>query len=213
MFINELTDDPLFFWSVVFTAVISITLHELAHGWTAIRLGDQTPRLLGHMTPNPLVHMGPVSLLALALVGIAWGAMPVDPTRLKGKYGDSKVALAGPAMNLSIGLTALLILGLWQRFSGTPVPDEGPIHNLTYLLWTIGYYNLMLCAFNMLPIPPFDGSRILANLHRGYSAWASDPRNTWMMFILFPIAFFFARYMWPVVVNVAGNILVFIRGG
>jgi Zn-dependent protease len=212
VFIEALSDDPLFFWSVAFTAIMSITLHELAHGWTAIRLGDETPRLLGHMTWNPLVHMGPISFLALALAGIAWGAMPVDPSRLKGRYGDSKVALAGPAMNLGIGVTALVVLGLWQRFSPGPTPETGPVYNITFLLWTLGYYNLMLFAFNLLPIPPFDGSRIVANLHRGYSAWASDPRNTWMMFILFPIAFFFARYMWPVVTDVAGTILTFVRG-
>ena len=85
-------------------------LHELAHGWAAIWLGDQTPVRQGRMTGNPLVHMGPWSLLMLAVAGIAWGQMPIDRTRLRGRHGEAIVAAAGPAMNVLLALAALSTL-------------------------------------------------------------------------------------------------------
>ena len=101
---------PVLLGSWVFWVFFSITLHELGHGWAAMRVGDQTPRLTGHMTWNPIVHMGPVSLVLFALLGLCWGAMPVDPSRFRGKHADAKVAFAGPMMNFSLlrsGLCAL----------------------------------------------------------------------------------------------------------
>ena len=100
MFINSLTTNPQFYFAVIIVVVISICLHELGHGFAAIALGDRTPEETGHITLNPLVHMGPISLAMLAIVGISWGAMPVDPTRLRGRYAEALVALAGPAVNL-----------------------------------------------------------------------------------------------------------------
>jgi hypothetical protein len=105
----------------------SIVLHELAHGWAAIRLGDTTPRDLGHMTWNPLVHMGGFSLVVFAVIGIAWGMMPVDPSRLRGRYGDALVALAGPAMNIvlaAVSFAVWLVLWLWLGGRGRPAADE-----------------------------------------------------------------------------------------
>ena len=77
----------------VFWVLFSISLHELAHGWAALWQGDQTPRELGHMTWNPWVHMGPWSLGMFALIGIAWGLMPVQPARFRwGRRGWVLVA-------------------------------------------------------------------------------------------------------------------------
>ena len=85
----------------VFWVIFSICLHELAHGWAAIWQGDRTPRETGHMTMNPMVHMGGASLIVFALVGIAWGLMPTDPSRYRwGRRGRIAVAAAGPLMNL-----------------------------------------------------------------------------------------------------------------
>ncbi|VAX40844.1 hypothetical protein MNBD_PLANCTO03-1356, partial [hydrothermal vent metagenome] len=75
--------DKVLLVSWVFWLFVSIVLHELAHGFAAIRCGDRTPIELGHMTPNPLVHMGPASLIAFALFGLAWGSMPVNPSRFR----------------------------------------------------------------------------------------------------------------------------------
>jgi len=147
--------------SWLFWVIFSICLHELSHGWTALRLGDQTPRITGHMTWNPIVHMGPISLIALALIGFAWGAMPVDPSRLRGRYGDAIVAFAGPAMNLSLAVTASLLAAGWVLFA----PDTNDrLYENVWIFLRIGVIlNLLLAMFNLLPVPPLDGSRILAS--------------------------------------------------
>src|SRR4051794_36782865 len=84
MFISYLQSDPQFYFSVIIVVIVSVCLHELAHGFTAMALGDRTPEETGHITLNPHVHMGTTSLLMLAFTGLAWGAMPVDPTRMRG---------------------------------------------------------------------------------------------------------------------------------
>ena len=105
---------PVMVVSWLVWVVVSITLHELAHGWTAIKLGDDTPIRSGHMTWNPMVHMGVYSFAALLLIGIAWGMMPVDTSRLRGKYADTLVSVAGPLMNLGLGLILLVALIFWE---------------------------------------------------------------------------------------------------
>ena len=75
--------NPMLLCSWVFWVILSICLHELGHGYAAIKCGDDTPRLSGHMTLNPIVHMGVPSLVMFAIVGIAWGMMPVDPSRFR----------------------------------------------------------------------------------------------------------------------------------
>ena len=100
---------PFMLLSWIFWVIFSITLHELGHGWAAIRVGDDTPVRTGHMSMNPLVHMGATSLIVFAVVGIAWGAMPVNPSRFRGKHADALVAAAGPAIN--VGLFVICIVG------------------------------------------------------------------------------------------------------
>ena len=126
LFIQNLfePDKQLFFGCVVVTVVISIVLHELAHGWAAIWQGDDTPRVMGHMTPDPLVHMGGFSLLMLVLVGLAFGAMPVNPRNFRSKYGDALVSAAGPAMNFLLAFIAQSVLAIWLSTQG--VANEGP---------------------------------------------------------------------------------------
>ena len=97
-------ETQLYFGCVVVTVIISIVLHELAHGWAAIWQGDDTPKMAGHMTADPMVHMGGMSLLMLALVGMAFGAMPVNPRNFRSRFGDALVSAAGPAMNFLLAL-------------------------------------------------------------------------------------------------------------
>ncbi len=154
----------LFSWA--FWVILSICLHELAHGWAAIEQGDDTPIVLGHMNLNPLVHMGRFSLLMFAIVGVAWGLMPVNPSRFRdGRLGDAKVAAAGPAMNLLLALVALTALGiLWGLVWRSTSPPGDFAQNLHTFLWTGGMLNLVLMGLNLLPILPLDGSRIAAAL-------------------------------------------------
>ena len=145
--------------SWIFWVIASITLHELAHGWAAIWEGDDTPRIQGRMTANPVVHMGMPSIVVFLIVGIAWGIMPVNPYKFRhGKWGRILVSFAGPAMNLLIAIILLTILGF---STGSNNPD---LAQFEFFLFTGGFLNLILFSLNMLPIPPLDGSTILANL-------------------------------------------------
>ena len=176
----------LFFGCVVVTVVISIVLHELAHGWAAIWQGDDTPRQMGHMTGDPMVHMGGFSLLMLALVGMAFGAMPVNPGNFRSRYGDALVSAAGPAMNFLLALVALTALAVWVKISGSAI--EGPSKNGQFFLQIFGTTNIALGIFNLLPVPPLDGSTVLGNFVPTYRRWLDSLGNpTWMLFIVFMI--------------------------
>lgn len=191
------------FGCIVLSVVISITIHELAHGWAAIRLGDLTPIQQGRMTGNPLVHMGPYSIMALFIVGIAWGQMPVDPTRLKGKYGEAWVALAGPASNFILSFVTLTILGLLIRFdtlAGMQIEE-----NLLDFLFYFGGINAILGVFNLFPIPPLDGSHIVANFNRKYAMFISDPANQGVMIIGFLFLFAIARVIFDPIYRGVGQ--------
>jgi len=207
------SDDPadrFFFVAWVLVVIISIVLHELAHGWMAVRLGDDTPLRLNRMTGNPLVHMGPFSLLALAIAGIAWGSMPIDPSRTRGRYAEAKIAAAGPATNLLLATVALVAIGLLQRYA--VLTGDGWQANLTTLLWTAGSANLLLCAFNLLPVPPLDGSRVLANFNRGYARFIDDPKNHGALMLMFFGAFFLAGVMFDPVIRLALQFVSLVRG-
>jgi Zn-dependent protease len=214
MFIQELQNDPRFFLAVCITVVVSICLHELSHGITAIWFGDRTPIESGHMTLNPAVHMGPISLICLLLGGIAWGLMPVDPTRLRGKYADALVALAGPLSNILLAVLAIASLGLWQRFdhrSSTLLGTQ--LANFRYLLWIFGYVNFNLAIFNFIPIPPLDGARILANFSRSYAHLMEHIRMAGGTVLLFILVFSSAGMLtYPAALKLSVSVLELARG-
>ena len=181
--------------SWIFWVVFSITLHELGHGWAALSQGDGTPRETGHMSWNPLVHMGPWSLAMFALIGIAWGLMPTDPSRYRsGRKGRVVVALAGPVVNVLLALVTLTALGLWIRYgnSGT-VFDE----RLRVFLLTGGMLNILLAGFNMLPIPPLDGSQALMGLSVRCYVWFHHPAvRQYSFFAIIALFFLFNVGTW-----------------
>jgi Zn-dependent protease len=201
LFLFMVKTDPVYFVSWIFTVVVSVVLHELGHGYAAIRQGDFTPEMTGHMTLDPLVHMGPFSLIALFVAGFAWGAMPVDPTRFKSKYGEAIVSFAGPAVNVLLAFLALTGLGLWLRLGG---PPEGQVAtNIVKFLWVFGVANLLLFLLNLLPIPPLDGSRVLGNFSRPFRRISEDPNNQGLFFVLFIGVFLGARFLVRGAVHIA----------
>jgi len=150
---------------IVFQVVVlifSAIIHEYMHGYMALRLGDTTAKDAGRLTLNPFAHLDWFGSFFLPLVmiisnvGFVFGwakPVPYNPNNLRDKkYGDAKVALAGPLGNLIIAI----FFGLCLRFL--------PYYNLTFsgLLSIIIYINLALMVFNLVPIPPLDGSKILA---------------------------------------------------
>ncbi len=197
--------DRFYFLAVALTVVISIVLHELAHGWAAIRLGDDTPIRQGRMTGNPLVHMGPWSLFMLAVAGIAWGQMPIDRSRLRGRHAEAIVAGVGPAMNVLLAGVGLSVLaGLLHLWGYTDVPVAafmadlpGDVvtstqSNAIKFLLIFGITNLLLAMFNLIPVPPLDGSHIVANYSRPYADFVGDPKHQGFILMLFVFGFLMA---------------------
>lgn len=155
----------LFSW--VFWVIFSICLHELGHGFAAIWNGDNTPREMGRMNLNPLVHMGVPSLIVFAVIGIAWGVMPTDPSRYRHeRFGQITVAAAGPAVNLILATLCLFGCGAWMwAVSTDALAVEEPLRTNVYeFLYTGGWLNVVLAVFNLMPVPPLDGSRILGGI-------------------------------------------------
>lgn len=148
--------------------VYSAILHEIAHGLTAERLGDPTARLLGRLTLNPKNHIDPFMSIALPLIlilsssPVVFGAakpVPVDQFNLKdGRKDIALVSLAGPATNLAIAIISALLLKFLEAFT-----IFGDIQ--IYIMWILLIcvrLNLLLAIFNLIPIPPLDGSKIFA---------------------------------------------------
>ncbi|MEX2218011.1 MAG: site-2 protease family protein [Phycisphaerales bacterium] len=186
--------DPAMLISWIVWIIGSVCLHELGHGWAAIRCGDRTPIELGHMTWNPLVHMGPISLGVFALTGITWGLMPVNPARFRGPYDFAKVALAGPVMNLSLAITALLLSGCWIGMAGgywfNGVSVSATLYgNVQTFFWVGVAVNLFGAAFNLLPIPPLDGSTIARTLSPAYRELVSREQAPLFSAIAFAVVF------------------------
>lgn len=214
LFLQYLQTNPSYYVAVVIAVVVSVSMHELAHGLVAVRLGDRTPIDQERITLNPLVHMGPLSLVVLLFTGIAWGAMPIDRSRLRGRFGEALVAAAGPFTNLLIAAFALTSLGLWQRYRHAVSDDPGNMaRNGELLLWVFGSVNIGLALFNMIPCPPLDGSHILANFSRPFArtldAMMESGMYFRMAFILFAIG---GSFVLPFATKLAIGYLRWVRG-
>ena len=158
--------DPQYIAIIIVTFIIAITIHEFMHAWTAWALGDDTARLLGRITLNPAAHFDPVGafmflLIALGFPALAWGRpVPVNDFRLRplGRFGRqgsmALVSLAGPLSNVVLGAASAAAL----RLSDATGANLGVFGEF---LWIFIIVNFSLAAFNMIPLPPLDGSRIL----------------------------------------------------
>ena len=142
--------------------LLALTLHEFAHAYTAHRLGDPTARLLGRLTLNPLKHLDPLGTLMLFLAQFGWAKpVPVDPRYFRSPKRDMLlVALAGPVSNLVLAFISGMMLRL-GRAEVFPLDSGGISYVMLYMSLII---NLSLAFFNLLPIPPLDGSKILRSL-------------------------------------------------
>jgi len=161
--------------------VLSLSVHEFAHAWSAHRLGDDTAARMGRMTLNPLVHIDPIGTIILPLLGIPFGwakPVPVDPTRFRRDVrmgtGMAITASAGPISNVILAVLCTLLLGAILRLAPDLLTTYGGI--LALLRWTIRL-NITLALFNLIPVPPLDGSRIVdgfmpRRLRQGWEAFS-----------------------------------------
>jgi len=137
--------------------IIAITIHEFAHAWTATKLGDPTAKLSGRLTLNPLSHLDPLGTIMLFLAGFGWGRpVPYNPNFIRSAWGEVIIALAGPVSNVLVAFLFALPgrIYLWQ----VGVSPEGNLFRFLAVVVTI---NVLLATFNLLPIPPLDGSKLL----------------------------------------------------
>ena len=179
--------------------LIAITFHEYAHAWMADRLGDDTARREGRLSLNPLKHMDPVGIAMLLFAGFGWGRpVEVNPNNFNRtisiRKGNALVAFAGPAMNFIIAIVFSIIYGLLLAFSGMFLfTTTGEI--ISAIIISIISMNVGLGVFNLIPLPPLDGSKILvAFLPTNARNWVeSHERILYIVFIILwitPIASF-----------------------
>lgn len=156
MLLSLLFESPLLFVLIAGGLVIALTIHEFAHAYVADKLGDPTPTYQGRVTLNPLAHLDPIGTLAILLVGFGWGKpVQFDPFNLKDPKRDTAlIALAGPASNILLAVALTLVYHLLPEsvfFLGIVAPVLNFIISI----------NVMLAVFNMVPVYPLDGSKIL----------------------------------------------------
>ena len=146
--------------------LIAFPLHECAHGWVATLLGDTTAEESGRLTLNPIAHIDPMGAIAMLLFGIGWAKpVPINPskcTKVKPKTAMALTAAAGPLSNLLLAYVIMIVYKV-VMYSNLDALIAG--HNTTYLYLLLAidqiiYLNIYLAIFNLLPIPPFDGSRL-----------------------------------------------------
>lgn len=148
--------------------LIAITFHEFAHAWMADKLGDDTPRRQGRLNLNPLSHMDPIGAILLITAGFGWGKpVQINPNNFNRtisiKKGNALVSLAGPVMNFLLAILFSIIYGLLLAFgSGFLATTTGGVV-LDVILYTISM-NVGLGVFNLIPLPPLDGSKVLSAL-------------------------------------------------
>jgi Zn-dependent protease len=175
-----LFSNPLSFILVFGGLILAVGLHEAAHCFMADYLGDPTPRSMGRLTLNPLVHLDLLGTLAILFAGFGWGKpAPFDPYNLKNPKKDTAlIALAGPITNVVIAV----LLGLVMRYLSMPSA-------VYQSLLTILVINLSLAFFNLIPVPPLDGSKIIGVLmsHESATKYQRINNPLLLLALIFPV--------------------------
>lgn len=196
--LNLLIKDPLTFFLLAIPLLYSIIIHELAHGWVAYRMGDPTAKHAGRLTFNPLKHLDPIGTAMLFVFGFGW-AKPV-PVNLQyiphARLGLILVSSAGIVANMIFAFLAVLLLHLLS---------PSPSGSLGLFLYYLARINIMLASFNLIPIPPLDGSKILMGFMPERLQYAFSRLEPFGLFII--IGLLYLRVLDPVI-HVFGSIIL-----
>lgn len=179
--------DPVNLAAKAAILLLALPLHELAHAVAAVALGDNTPRAQGRMSLNPLRHLDPVGSVLILIAGFGW-AKPVqwNPRNITmdTRLASVIIALAGPLMNLLLATISMAILGqFWQTIGPAAA-------NFLYFFASI---NVLLAVFNLIPIPPLDGSHVLFALLPGDNWQLRAQLSQYGMIVVFAVAFIFPQ--------------------
>ena len=162
---------------IAFFLLVAFPVHEFSHAFAAWRLGDDTARRAGKLTLNPISHFHPLGglmlILSVVMIGMPFGfaATPVNPSKLRGRHGEAIVAAAGPLSNVAMALVfGLVMRALFNSDAALGIPPR-----VFVLLDLIVYGNIVLGIFNVLPVPPLDGSTILLSFLPREMRWRSAP--------------------------------------
>jgi len=182
MIISYLFSDPLFYFMAAVSIILALSVHEYAHAQMADFLGDHTARDMGRLTINPLAHLDPMGALLILTLGFGWGRpVPFNPFGIRNKkWGPAMVAVAGAASNLAMAILVGIILRM------------GIFSNPGLLRFFIVFIqlNIFLAVFNLIPVPPLDGSHILvAVLGRKAGAYNMAMMKNGMFSLFFAILF------------------------
>lgn len=178
--------------------LVTITVHELAHGYVAYLLGDNTAKDAGRLSLNPLAHLDPLGAILLFVTGFGWAKpVPINPFYFKGNRsrGVMLVSIAGPLSNIVLALILAMFIPLAAKLN----------MNVAQIMASAIYLNIYMAIFNLLPIPPLDGSKILAGLiPKGAAYKYLSVMDKYGMIILLVLAIsnVFGRIISPI----AGNI-------
>lgn len=186
--------------------LIALTVHEFSHGYVAYLIGDSTAKNQGRLTLNPIAHIDPMGFLMLMFAGFGWAKpVPVNPYLfdIDRRRGILLVSLAGPASNIALAIVLTLLFGLLIRFTG------GMGFLVQQLFLSAISINLVLAVFNMFPIPPLDGSKILMSLFpsRFEHTFHQMEQYTFIILILLLFLGVIRRVLFPIV-NVLFGILM-----
>lgn len=203
---------------IILALILSIVLHEMAHGYAANALGDPTARLQGRLSGNPLVHLDPLGSVIIPGLLFFSGAsflfgwakpVPYNPYNLKDqRYGEAKVAAAGPAVNILLAFIFAVVI----RFA----PVLGLPGSFIELASYIVYINLLLAFFNMIPIPPLDGSKILLAFLPFQAAMKyremTRAIERYGLFVTFAFIFIFINVFWGPFSKLVGTVFELFTG-
>ncbi len=192
--------NPILIVGIIIALLVAITIHEFAHAWVANYYGDPTAKLQGRLTLNPIAHLDLMGTIFLLLVGFGWGKpVMINPNNFRNpKLDNLTVSLAGPISNLLLAT----FFGIIYRF--VPFP---PI--VEQLLILIIFFNLVLMIFNLIPIPPLDGSKVLSLFLREETYIKLQQMG---VFILFLFIIIFYRTFPTLIFNIVGFFFTLITG-
>lgn len=206
---------------IIVILILSVVIHEVSHGYVAQMLGDPTARLAGRLTLNPLKHLDPLGSVILPAILIithanfifGWAKpVPYNPYNLRhGRWGEAMVAGAGPLTNLFLALVFGLLIRFGLLFNIFTITSS-----FVMLGTFVVYINILLAIFNMIPVPPLDGSKVLAavlphNAHRSYMRFQEIMAQYGMVgMVLF--FFVFIYFLWPIVSVLIAFLFTLITG-